>query len=190
MSSNTKNRPNAKKNEEKKDNKLVIILAIIFAIVAVVIVGVVAFLLGRKESTNETDGREVGGTVRTVVDEESAANVMDQMRQEVEEGMFVCNMSMKWTFENGSAESQDAYVSNSENNTHPIYFDVYLDGSDEPIYSSPVLPVGTEITNFKLDKVLEAGDYEATVIYTLLKDVESQEELSRAGFVIKLTVLE
>ena len=189
MSSNTKNRPDAKKNEEKKDKKLVVILVIILVIVVVALVGVIIFLLNRKEETNTADGREIGGSVRTVVDQESADIVMDQMRQEVEEGMFVCNMSMKWTFDNGTSESKDAYVANSTSNTHPIYFDVYIEDMEDPIYSSPVLPVGTDIMNIKLDKNLDAGDYEATVMYTLIKDVETQEELSRAGFVIQLKVL-
>lgn len=189
MSSNTKKRPDSQAKEEKKDNKLVFILIIALVVVVVALVGVIIFLLGRGDETNANDGREIAGSVRTVVDEESAANVMDQMRDEVEEGMFACKMSMKWSFENGSAESLDAYVANSENNTHPICFDVYLDDSDEIIYSSPVLPVGSELTNFKLDKELPKGEYKATVMYSLLDDVESQQEISRAGFVIQITIL-
>ena len=189
MSSNTKNRPDAEKNEEKKDSKLVIILSIILAIVVIALVGVIILLLSKKDAKDSIEGREIGGSVRTVVNQESADSVVEQMRQEVEEGMFACKMSMEWTFEDGASESSDAYVANSENNTHPLFFDVYIDGIDEPVYSSPVLPVGTEVVNIKLDKELDAGDYKATVMYTLLKDIETQEALSKAGFVIKIKIL-
>jgi hypothetical protein len=95
---------------------------------------------------------------------------------------------MTWTFENGAAESRDAYVANSVNNTHPICFDVYLEDTEELLYSSPVLPVGTDLKNIKLDQELPAGEYKATVMYSLLKDVESQEEISSAGFVVTIKV--
>jgi hypothetical protein len=192
MSSNTKNRPDSKKPEEKKDKKLVIILAVVLVVVIIAFVAVVAYLLGRgnkQDANNNTLGRDINGSVRTILDEESAAGVVDEMRQQVEEGMFQCEMSMSWTFNEGSSESQDAYVANNENNTHPIYFDVYLEGSDEPIYSSPIMPVGTNLNNIKLDKELEAGDYRATVMYTLLTDLETQEEISQAGFLINIKVL-
>lgn len=192
MSSNTKNRPDSKTEEKKKDNKLVVILIALLVIIIIALVVVVGILLSKKEkqavSTNSS-GREVVGSVRTVFDDESAASVAEEMRQDIEEGMFECRMSMKWTFENSSSESTDAYVANSVNNTYPIYFDVYIDDSDEPIYSSPVLPVGAELTNFKLDRELPAGEYRATVMYTLVRDIESQEKISKAGFVINIKVL-
>jgi hypothetical protein len=113
---------------------------------------------------------------------------MDEMRNEVAEGMFECNMSMTWTFADGSAKSNDAYVANSTNNKYPIYFDVILKDTDEKIYSSPVIPVGSELMNFALEKDLDPGTYEATVMYTLIRDEQSQEEISSAGFVIKIIV--
>lgn len=185
--------------ESGKKNKTAIIVIIILAVVVIALVGVVAFLLGRgsKEDggaqtvvSEERPSREVASrSVRTVVDEKSAEDIMNQMREEVAEGMFECQMSMEWTFEDGKSESKDAYVANSKNNTHPIYFDIYLGDTEELIYSSPVLPVGTDLKDIKLDKELKAGEYKATVMYTLLKDVDSQEEVSSAGFVITIKVL-
>jgi hypothetical protein len=64
-----------------------------------------------------------------------------------------------------------------------------MQDSGENVYSSPVLPVGAELTNFALDKELPAGTYQATVMYKLLSDEESQEEISSAGFVVNIQVL-
>lgn len=177
--------------EGKKKNKTVIILAAIFVVVVIALIGIIIYLLNRRDvvARNDDTRREVAGSVRTVIDEDSANDVMDQMREEVAEGMFECQMSMTWTFADGKAESQNAYVANSINNTHPIYFDVYMQDTEELLYSSPVLPVGTDLKNFKLDKELSAGNYQAIVMYSLLKDVDSQEEISNAGFVVTINVL-
>jgi hypothetical protein len=183
------------KDSSKKGNGMMIALIISLVVVVIAII-VIVVLVRRKgneapasDTTEQTQTREVVSDVRTVLDENSGAEIMDQMREEVAEGMFECQMSMTWSFADGKSASEDAYVANSTNNTHPIYFDVILDGTEDVIYSSPVMPVGTELTGFKLDKELEAGTYEATVMYNLLKDTESQEVISSAGFVVTINIL-
>lgn len=182
---------NEAETEEKKKNRLVIIVIAIFAVVVIALLGVIIYLLNRGNNDVRDDDarRKVADSVRTVIDESSANDVMEQMREEVAEGMFECQMSMTWTFADGEAESQDAYVANSINNTHPICFDVYLQGTEDLLYSSPVLLVGTDLKNFKLDEELPAGNYQAVVMYRLLTDAESQEEISNAGFVVTINVL-
>jgi hypothetical protein len=173
-------------------------IIIAFLVIIVILVGVIAFLLGRNTSGSDTESESSSNEnsrvvmtegSRVVLDAESAANVMDEMRNEVAEGMFECNMSMTWTFADGSAVSNDAYVANSENNKYPIYFDVIMKDTDETVYSSPVIPVGSDLAGFALDKSLEAGEYKATVMYTLIRDEQTQEPVSSAGFVIKIKVL-
>jgi len=187
---------NGNGNDQAGSSKRGLIIIIVFLVIIVVLVGVIAFLLGRNASpsdngsgaSNEESNREVVQSSRVILDQESAANVMEEMRSEVAEGMFECNMSMTWSFDDTTQPSKDAYVANSKNNTHPIYFDVILKDTGEKVYSSPVLPVDSEITNIALDKSLDPGTYKATVMYTLLKDEESQEKISSAGFVIKIIV--
>lgn len=188
MSGAAKNEARA---DEKKKNKAVIIVIAIFAVVVIALIGIIIYLLNRSDDGGRDvdTQRKVADSVRTVIDEDSANNVMEQMREEVAEGMFECQMSMTWTFADGKAESQDAYVANSVNNTHPICFDVYMKDTEEILYASPVLPVGTDFTNFKLDKELPAGSYQATVMYSLLEDADSQEVISQAGFVVTINVL-
>jgi hypothetical protein len=180
-------------------SRRILIIVGFFLIIIVALVGVIAFLLGRntggsnsnvetETSSSTENGRKVVDSTRIVLDEDSAANVMEEMRKEVEEGMFECNMSMTWTFADGSAKSNDAYVANSTNNKYPIYFDVELKDTGELIYSSPVLPVGTQLTNFALDKDIDPGEYKARVVYYLIRDEESQEVVSSAAFIIKLNV--
>jgi hypothetical protein len=181
--------------EEKKRSKTAVIFVILGVIIILLLVVVIILLLkgGKKDDqpvAAETTDRQIAGSIRTVVDEADARNIMDEMREEVAEGMFKCDMSLEWNYINGGAISRDAYVANHPDNKHPLYFDVYLEDTDEVIYSSPVLKVGTTWTEFALDKKLEPGSYRAVVQYTLLKDEESQEELSKAEFVVLLNVID
>ena len=73
-----------------------------------------------------------------------------------------------------------------ESNLHTIYFDVYDTATDELLYSSPMLPVGTELNNIKLEKELQKGEYDAVVQYTLVG--EENEEVSTVGFNITISV--
>jgi hypothetical protein len=188
---------NGESSNQSGSAKRGFIIIIAFLVIIIILVAVIAFLLGRNTNSSDTgtqssstdNGRQViSEGSRVILDAESATNVMDEMRNEVEEGMFECKMSMSWTFEDGSAPSKDAYVANSTNNKYPIYFDVILKDTGETIYSSPILPVGSEITDFALDKDLDPGTYKATVMYSLIRDEESQEVVSSAGFVIKIQV--
>lgn len=142
------------------------------------------------ESAGNDNTRTVAESTRVVLDADSASNIMDEMRKEVEEGMFECQMSMTWSFADGTSESNDAIVVNSSNNSYPLYFDVTLNDTNELIYSSPVVPVGSQLTQIKLDKDLDPGEYEATVMYSLLDDETSQTVKSQAGFVITIIVYE
>jgi hypothetical protein len=174
-------------DEKKKKKKWIIIISIIAFLLIAIIILLLLLLLKKEEPTEETRG-----SVRVVKDEESAENVMEDMREEVAKGMFECQMAMTWDFDTWDSASKNAYVANSTNNTYPIYFDVYLesgDGSKNVIYSSPVLPVGAYINNFALDQELPAGTYEATVMYTLLEDETTQKEISSAGFIVTLNIL-
>ncbi len=181
---------NQSKVKEGGSSRLIIIIGavIIFLLVAVIVILLLRKTPEPEQAVSNDESRKVAGSSRLVLDKESASNIMDEMRQEVEEGMFECNMSMTWTFADGTSESKDAIVVNSNNNSYPFYFDVTLDGTNELIYSSPVVPVGSQLTNFKLDKDLDPGEYSATVMYSLLQDEESQVVKSQAGFVIKIIV--
>lgn len=183
---------NQSKDTKGGINKLYIIIGA--AIVLLLVVVIILLLVRNNKSTSinlerDSNGtREVAESARLVLDDSSAQTVLDEMRRDVEEGMFECNMSMKWTFADGKSTSKDAIVVNSSNNTYPIYFDVNLEDTDELVYSSPVIPIGSQLTDFKLDKELEAGEYKAIVMYSLLEDEQSQVVKSQAGFVITINV--
>lgn len=177
--------------EVKKSHAFVIASVAAFVLVAGALIVCIILLLKRQDNV-DLPGREAvtgnGGTAavleRGFVDAEDTSAVVTEMQDKVEEGMFECSMTTTWSFDNAEAVSPNAYVANVESNRHTLYFDVYLDGEEEAVYSSPLLPVGTELQGIKLDRAVLAGDYDATVVYTLVD--EDYEEVSAVGFKIKL----
>lgn len=180
-----------KKEDAGKKNKSMVILVAAFGVVIVVLVICIALLLAKQKEVPAPEAESEGAANASVldrgfVDEDNAGEIMDEMSEKVSKGMFECKMTTAWTFDDGKSESPNAYVANVENNLYTLYFDVYEETTNELLYSSPMLPVGTELKNFKLDKELAAGEYDAVVMYTMVD--ENLEEVSSVGFKVTITV--
>lgn len=161
--------------KEPANKKRKIINAVAFIILLVALAVCIYLLLRPKEDPE-----------RGFVTRKNADKIMEDISEKVDEGMFECKMTTTWTFEDGASVSPNAYVANVESNRYDICFDVYEEGTEELLYSSPILPVGTEIEGIKLDKELSAGEYDAVVMYTLVD--EAEKEVSTAGFHITIYV--
>ena len=145
---------------------------------AVVLVAAVACVIALTQQTPDTDERNVVVTPSNV--EEAVADL-----QATEPGYYEVTMNSTWYFENGAAASSNAYVENSTANSNDLYFDIVLSDTDETIFSSPTIPVGSHLENITLDKALEAGTHECVLTYHLLD--ESGKKISRLN--MKLTIV-
>lgn len=179
---------NEKETAGKSRRNIIIVIVIAFIVLIAALTVCIVLLLTKKEEPAQLSEGPARNTVldRGVVEEDNAGNIMDEMTEKVSKGMFECKMTTAWTFDDGKSESPNAYVANVENNLYTLYFDVYEEATNELLYSSPLLPVGTELKNFKLDKELPAGEYDAVVMYTMVD--ENQEEVSSVGFKVTITV--
>lgn len=164
------------KNEKKKGRMFLIIGLIV---VIAVLLGVIAFLL----KGDEPPKRNV------VVTPENAEEVAAQMAEEdyTEPGYYTVNMATEWHFSKGDAVSEDARVDNVAGNTNPVYFDLFLAGEEEePIFQSPVIPVGSFLEKITLDKPLDAGTYDCVMVYHLVD--EEQETISTLRVTVQVIV--
>lgn len=180
---------NQKESAEKKHKNIIIMIVVAFAVLVVALIACIVLLLTKQkeEPAQETQNAPRSTVLdRGFVDEDNAGDIMDEMSDKVSKGMFECKMTTAWTFDDGKSASPNAYVANVENNLYTLYFDVYEESTNELLYSSPMLPVGTELKNFKLDKELAAGEYDAVVMYTMVD--ENLEEVSSVGFKVTISV--
>ena len=95
-------------------------------------------------------------------------------------------MNSTWDFARGDAPSDNAYVENVEANTNSVYFDVVRTDTDETIFESPILPVGSYLENITLDSNLSAGTYECLVTYHILD--ENDESMSTVKLTLTINI--
>lgn len=123
-------------NNSRKGGKIAIAICIV---VIVALLGVVIYLLlGRKE---EPVKRNV------VVNKDNVEEVLEQLEDPVPPGSYEVKMNSTWNFASGDAPSDNAYVENVEANTNSVYFDVTRADTEETIFESPILPVGSYLDN-------------------------------------------
>lgn len=191
-----------KETEEKKDGKAgkvskatattatttstSMVINIILVVVVVALAGCVVFLLSGK-GKDKKDADSVESKRENVVNEDNVQNVLEQLDKNgsVVPGNYEVIMNATWKFADGEAASSNAYVENAESNTNAVYFDVVRSDTGETVYKSPVLPLGTHISGFKLDTKLSKGKYDAVVVYHLIDD--DQNTLSTVS--MKITII-
>lgn len=156
----------------KKGGKVVIAAgAVIIVVLLLVIIG----LLFNRNGSNNNNNKPMRNVV---VNEKNAENVAVEFieQEQIRSGNYEVTMNSTWYFTDGTSISDNAYVENVANNTNDVYFDVNLADTDEVIYSSPVIPLGSYLENIALDKDLEAGSYDCVLTYHLID--ENQKTLS------------
>ena len=185
-----------KKN--KKDPKpdstkrlMYILLSIAAAAVIIAATVFIVLLLVGEDETDEmimpTRPTLPTGARGTVVTEDNLDAIRAGLERPLEDASYSAVMSVEWTFERWDVPSGDAIVENSTDNTRTVFFDLFLDGTEELIYSSPYIPVGAKLENFALDSEVPAGHYTATVVYYLVDD--DNEVITDVSVMIWLNIL-
>lgn len=171
----------AKENKQMGNGMKIAIIAGIVIIITLLVTVIV--LLVRGHATNpEPEKKDV------VVNEENAEKVAESLVNSdyTPPGYYEVTMNSNWTFPNGEAASTNAYVENKTTNTNDVYFDLSLENTEEIIYSSPIIPVGSHLDGIKLDTALDAGDYDCVCTYYLVD--KDQNPLSHVSVSVKVKV--
>jgi uncharacterized protein YxeA len=170
-----------------KSNKAVVILLGIIIVLLIALIGVFAALLLKKEAPKEEPQEKRSVVVTKDNVEETVENMLAE--EYTPPGYYEATMSTTWHFRTGDAISTDAYVANVKSNTNDVYFDVFI-GDEEvnPIYQSPIIPLGGELDEIKLDTPLDAGTYDCLLVYHLVDDQQNTTSTLNMG--VKIIVEE
>lgn len=160
----------------KKKGRFIIIGALAVVIILLV---VVIWLLLRKESPDQRD---------TVVTKDNVGEIQNELNKQPVDSYYVTSMTIDWTFDTATAISKDAVVDNVTNNTRTVYFDVFLKDTNEKVYSSPYIPVGSSLNEIALTTELPAGDHPAVVTYYLVD--EENKVITDVSVAITLHILQ
>ena len=116
----------------------------------------------------------------------SPEEIAERLNQKVEEGMINISMNTAPYFENGAAEGNIMIV-NEDINLYPQQVEFIRNDTQEVIYQSKAIPVGSKIERAALDVELPAGTYECTAMFHNLDPV-SGEIIGTAGAIINITI--
>jgi hypothetical protein len=184
---------NENKSNTNGSNKLIILLVILLFIVVVALVVVLVFAFGKKDKESEAGTPATQGQTQkqreVLVTEDNVQEVLQQLEEEqyTPPGYYTVTQNYDWHFPSGKEASTDAHVENAAENTNDVYFDLYLaDNSEEPIYKSPIIPLGATLEGFKLDTELSAGTYDCIIEYHLCD--ENQNTLSTVSMTVTVIV--
>jgi hypothetical protein len=76
---------------------------------------------------------------------------------------------------------------NHPSNSRTVFFNVYLEETEELVYESPYIPVTAVHENFALDTEVLAGEHSARVVYFLVDD--DYEIITDVSVLIRLNIL-
>ena len=168
-----------------------IVLAIAFLICAIgagifLITHLVSKPLTKEDARGQTGIVYDFSAVEGGWDNLSPEEIAEKLNEKVAEGMINISMNTAPYFENGKAEGNVMIVNESINN-YPQQVEFIRNDTQEVIYQSKAIPVGSKIERAALDVELPAGTYECTAMFHNLDPV-SGEIIGTAGAIINITI--
>ena len=166
-----------------KRKKQILIAALVVLLLAVA--GVAYLLLGQDTDGSglELDDNATMGILPGI----DIAQRQVELQQLLDESMIAFSINTSPVFATGSSEG-NLMLENPANNAKLLMVEIYRDDTEELIYQSKALPVGSYIENVRLDKVLEPGEYAATAYFKAYHE-EDGSYIGQAGAAILITVL-
>ena len=172
------------KTNNKCNHGVVVVILLLFLILAG------AFLF----ATMDNSGSEVSGIIydsnATVGgwEETNTEAIVDSLNEKVEQGMINISMNTTPVFSDGMSAGNLMIVNEGINN-YPQVVTIVRNDTNETIYQSNAIPVGSKIEQAELTVDLDAGTYECTALFYNV-DPDTGNYLGCAGDMITITVLE
>jgi hypothetical protein len=79
-------------------------------------------------------------------------------------------LKMKTTAHSTDGLNFACALANSPDNRYDMFMTLYLDETGEELYKSGLIPLGMEIGTFQINRKLDPGTYDATLVYTQVND--------------------
>ena len=127
-------------------NHVILIVALAVVICAAVIVAILLL----KSTPAKASGAKV-------IDKNNLATIQEDIKDKVAEGMFATHMNTNWVFPEGKEASSNAIMGNSASNNYPFWFTVTLADTQEVVFTSSVLPLGSQIDKIVLKRIWIKG---------------------------------
>ncbi len=169
--------------EKNKNKSLWIILAIVVVLLLAVVAVLVAILLNKNANSGNSGISEQGveessigasGTVLAyetnvvATDAETLQDMYDKMVEEAKEGTMALEMQTEANSTNGTDFT--CYIANAYNNKYDMFVVIYDDETQQELYRSGLIPLGSRIESFTSSVKLEPGTHVGTIVYNQVED--------------------
>ena len=115
----------------------------------------------------------------------SQEEIEAKLNEQLEEGMINISMNTSPYFEDGTSKG-NLMIVNETINRYPQKVEIIRNDTDEVIYTSGAIAVGSKIEAAALDVDLDAGTYECTALFHNLDN--SGNIIGSAGAIITITI--
>ena len=182
MYNNQPNRKNVRNN------------VIISIIIVLLLAGTTCLAIDTFSDINNPDSESMNASAGLVFDEAAVEGGWEQLSQEeiedrlnnqLEEGMINISMNTSPYFEDGTSKG-NLMIVNETINRYPQKVQIVRNDTDEIIYTSGAIDVGSKIEAAALDEHLDAGTYECTALFHNLDN--SGNIIGSAGAIITITI--
>lgn len=163
---------------------------IVAIVVALLLVLITALLLWQNFGPSKSDARLLEDSIKAQIgqlEDKSNDEIKAALDEIIEEGALRICINMNPIFVDG-ASSGTLKIENHPNNHYNQRVIITLDETGEQVYHSGLMPVNSNIYEDTLDVDLDAGEYEATAVFTA-HDVETDAEVGQTIAKICISVL-
>ncbi len=166
---------------------ILIAVLVVIVIILLLLRGCESDVFPRPEETESgpgivyDDSAVEGGWEEADVDE-----IVDSLNQQLEEGLINISMNTSPYFTDGESQG-NLMIVNEAINRYPQVVEIIRNDTEERIYKSGAIPVGSKIESAKLDADLPAGTYECTAMFYNV-DPTTGSYLGCAGAIIQITI--
>ena len=177
--------------ESKAHIGIVIVTLLLAALVVVGAIFIVRMMKAPSESNKLVEAAGPGIVYDSAAEEGGWENLTPEeieanLNEKVAQGMINISMNTSPVYADGTADG-NIMVVNETINLYPQRVEFIRNDTQEVIYTSNAIPVGSKIEAAPLDVDLEPGQYECTALFHNLDPV-SGAVLGTAGAIIYVTV--
>lgn len=141
----------------------------IILLLLVVLFGLIAIQFNKNKKNANVTGVIQEGIIPGYTEEQ----IKEMMQRKADESAFSFEINSRPVFEDGSSEG-NLRIANPPYNKYAISVDITLDSNGKKIFESGRVEPKHYIEKAKLNKKLEAGEYNATAVITAY-DTETEE---------------
>jgi len=179
-------RSRAEKKEKKGRARLLVILLLILLLLLGVCGGIIYKMMTTEEKSRlARDELALGGLLPGKTPEE----ISDLLNAKIEEGMVNIGIAAEPIFEENGKKGRIG-IENIEANSYSFQVDIILDETGEKLYQSGLIDPGYYIEFIELERQLQAGDYEATAIFSTYSLDESEDRIAETRVKLTLHVMD